>query len=99
MANLYVDAASIRGSVISNLEAEKQDMIKHLNDLSDIVMSVREYAEGDAFDAFTNEFNEIISVIYRKLNVNLERYEQQLESLCQEFDKLDADIAQQLKGN
>mgnify|MGYP000530226635 FL=1 len=52
--------------------------------------------EGQALQAYMDEYEKIVKTIYSKLNVNLGDFSQQLESVCQQFENLDDDMKTQL---
>lgn len=93
---LSVQYEEIRSEVIGKLEEQKGLMEDCLGTLTNIVNEIPNYMEGAATDAYIGEFTNIVSVLYGKLNDNLGAFSAQLESVCQEFENLDADMQSQL---
>ena len=93
---LEVKYGEIRIQVIDKLRSYKEDMVDILGKLDDAVESLPANMEGDALNAYIDEYQEIVKKIYVKLNENLEAYAEQLESVCKEFESLDADMQAQL---
>lgn len=93
---LSVQYEEIRSEVIGKLDEQKGLMEDCLNTLNSIVNEIPNYMEGDTTNAYIAEFNDIVKVIYGKLNDNLGAFSAQLESICQEFESLDADMQSQL---
>lgn len=82
----------IRSEVIGKLIEQKIQMEEGLSKLQRIVDQIPEYMEGEAAQAYVIEFEEIVKRIYSKLNINVDNFANQLESVCQEFENLDNDI-------
>ena len=93
---LSVQYNEIRSDVINRLDDLKGDMESNLQKLDSSVQNLRSVMEGDALDAYVDEYTTIVKKIYDKLNVNLGEYSKQLESVCKEFEDLDADMHSQL---
>lgn len=93
---LSVQYEEIRSEVIGKLDEQKGLMEDCLGTLTNIVNEIPTYMEGSTTDAYIAEFNDIVKVIYDKLNENLAAFSAQLESVCQEFESLDADMQSQL---
>lgn len=93
---LDVQYGQIRSNVIAKLESQKEQMEGLLKDLDGTVQSLPSYMEGDALQAYINEYEQIVKVIYRKLNHNLGQFSDQLEKVCKEFEKLDNDMHTQI---
>ncbi len=93
---LDVRYGEIRSNVIAKLVSDKEDMVDLLGMLEDTVNSLPTYMEGDTLIAYIDEFNTIVKEVYSKLNDNLGAYADQLESVCKEFESLDADMNTQL---
>lgn len=93
---LDVKYGEIRTQVIDKLMSYKEDMVDILGRLDGAVESLPEHMEGEALNAYIEEYQEIVKRIYVKLNENLEAYAGQMESVCKEFESLDADMQSQL---
>ena len=93
---LDVKYGEIRTQVIDKLMSYKEDMVDILGKLDSAVESLPTYMEGEALNAYIDEYQQIVKRIYDKLNENLEAYAGQLESVCKEFENLDADMQSQL---
>ena len=63
---------------------------------SNTVETLPSVMEGQALQAYMDEYEKIVKTIYSKLNVNLGDFSQQLESVCQQFENLDDDMKTQL---
>lgn len=95
---LSVQYNEIRTDVIGRLDDLKGEMESNLQKLDASVQNLRSVMEGDALDAYMDEYTTIVKTIYNKLNVNLGEYSKQLESVCKEFEDLDADMHSQLSS-
>ena len=93
---LDVRYGEIRSEVIAKLETQKGEMENLLDKLSNTVETLPSVMEGQALQAYMDEYEKIVKTIYSKLNVNLGDFSQQLESVCQQFDNLDDDMKTQL---
>ena len=96
---LNVQYEDIRTEVIAKLSDQKDAMQNNLERMDASVESLRSVMEGDALEAYIDEYNRIVQKIYIKLNSNLEEYKAQLESVCAEFEALDTDMQSQLQSN
>lgn len=88
---LDVRYGEIRSEVIAKLETQKGEMENLLDKLSNTVETLPSVMEGQALQAYMDEYEKIVKTIYSKLNVNLGDFSQQLESVCQQFENLDDD--------
>ncbi len=95
---LEVKYAEIRSNVISKLSELSGDMITNLGNLDGIVGEIPGCAEGDVITAYINEYDTIVSEVYSKVNNGIAQYCEQLESVCAEFERIDADMQSQLGG-
>ena len=93
---LDVRYGEIRSEVIAKLETQKGEMENLLDKLSNTVETLPSVMEGQALQAYMDEYEKIVKTIYSKLNVNLGDFSQQLESVCQQFENLDYDMKTQL---
>ena len=93
---LDVRYGEIRSEVITKLETQKGEMENLLDKLSNTVETLPSVMEGQALQAYMDEYEKIVKTIYSKLNVNLGDFSQQLESVCQQFENLDDDMKTQL---
>ena len=93
---LDVRYGEIRSEVIAKLETQKGEMENLLDKLSNTVETLPSVMEGQALQAYMDEYEKIVKTIYSKLNVNLGGFSQQLESVCQQFENLDDDMKTQL---
>lgn len=93
---LDVKYGEIRTQVIGKLMSCKEDMVDILGKLDSAVESLPAHMEGEALNAYIDEYQQIVKRIYDKLNKNLEDYAEQLESVCKEFESLDSDMQSQL---
>ena len=93
---LDVRYGEIRSEVIAKLETQKGEMENLLDKLSNTVETLPSVMEGQAQQAYMDEYEKIVKTIYSKLNVNLGDFSQQLESVCQQFENLDDDMKTQL---
>ena len=93
---LDVRYGEIRYEVIAKLETQKGEMENLLDKLSNTVETLPSVMEGQALQAYMDEYEKIVKTIYSKLNVNLGDFSQQLESVCQQFENLDDDMKTQL---
>ena len=93
---LDVRYGEIRSEVIAKLEKQKGEMENLLDKLSNTVETLPSVMEGQALQAYMDEYENIVKRIYSKLNVNLGDFSQQLESVCQQFENLDDDMKTQL---
>ena len=93
---LDVRYGEIRSEVIAKLETQKGEMENLLDKLSNTVETLPSVMEGQALQAYMDEYEKIVKTIYSKLNVNLGDFTQQLESVCQQFENLDDDMKTQL---
>ena len=93
---LDVRYGEIRSEVIAKLETQKGEMENLLDKLSNTVETLPSVMEGQALQAYMDEYEKIVKTIYSKLNVNLGVFSQQLESVCQQFENLDDDMKTQL---
>lgn len=93
---LDVKYGEIRTQVIDKLMSYKEDMVDILGKLDGAVESLPAHMEGEALNAYIDEYQQIVKRIYDKLNKNLEDYAEQLESVCKEFESLDSDMQSQL---
>ena len=93
---LDVRYGEIRSEVIAKLETQKGEMENLLDKLSNTVETLPSVMEGQALQAYMDEYEKIVKTIYSKLNVNLGDFSQQLESVCQQFENLDDDRKTQL---
>ena len=93
---LDVRYGEIRSEVIAKLETQKGEMENLLDKLSNTVETLPSVMEGQALQAYMDEYEKIVKTIYSKLNVNLGDFSQQLESVCQQFENLDDDMITQL---
>ncbi len=93
---LDVQYGEIRANVIDKITERKEDMVKNLNNLKQIVESLPQYMEGEAGTAYVREFEEVVSRVYGKLNGNLGAFAEQLLSVCAEFEKMDQDMKSQI---
>ena len=93
---LDVRYGEIRSEVIAKLETQKGEMENLLDKLSNTVETLPSVMEGQALQAYMDEYDKIVKTIYSKLNVNLGDFSQQLESVCQQFENLDDDMKTQL---
>lgn len=89
---LDVRYGEIRSEVIAKLETQKGEMENLLDKLSNTVETLPSVMEGQALQAYMDEYEKIVKTIYSKLNVNLGDFSQQLESVCQQFENLDDDM-------
>ena len=96
---LEVKYAEIRSDVISKLSELSGDMIANLQSLDSIVGEIPGCAEGDVITAYINEYDTIVSDVYSKVNTGISQYCDQLESVCAEFERIDADMQSQIGGN
>ena len=92
---LDVRYGEIRSEVIAKLETQKGEMENLLGKLSNTVETLPSVMEGQALQAYMDEYEKIVKTIYSKLNVNLGDFSQQLESVCQQFENLDDDMKTQ----
>lgn len=93
---LDVRYGEIRSEVIAKLETQKGEMENLLDKLSNTVETLPSVMEGQALQAYMDEYEKIVKTIYSKLNENLGDFSQQLESVCQQFENLDDDMKTQL---
>ena len=93
---LDVRYGEIRSEVIAKLETQKGEMENLLDKLSNTVETLPSVMEGQALQAYMDEYEKVVKTIYSKLNVNLGDFSQQLESVCQQFENLDDDMKTQL---
>ncbi len=93
---LDVRYGEIRSEVIAKLETQKGEMENLLGKLITTVETLPSVMEGQALQAYMDEYEKIVKTIYSKLNVNLGDFSQQLESVCQQFENLDDDMKTQL---
>ena len=93
---LDVRYGEIRSEVIAKLETQKGEMENLLDKLSNTVETLPSVMEGQALQAYMDEYEKIVKTIYSKLNVNFGDFSQQLESVCQQFENLDDDMKTQL---
>lgn len=93
---LDVRYGEIRSEVIAKLETQKGEMENLLDKLSNTVETLPSVMEGQALQAYMDEYEKIVKTIYSKLNVNLGDFSQQLERVCQQFENLDDDMKTQL---
>lgn len=93
---LDVRYGEIRTEVIGKLEEQKGDMEDLLKSLDGTMQTLPTVMEGDALNAYLDEYENIVKSIYAKLNDNLGEFSAQLESVCKEFENLDADMQSQL---
>ena len=93
---LDVRYGEIRSEVIAKLETQKGEMENLLDKLSNTVETLPSVMEGQALQAYMDEYEKIVKTIYSKLNVNIGDFSQQLESVCQQFENLDDDMKTQL---
>ena len=93
---LDVRYGEIRSEVIAKLETQKGEMENLLDKLSNTVETLPSVMDGQALQAYMDEYEKIVKTIYSKLNVNLGDFSQQLESVCQQFENLDDDMKTQL---
>ena len=93
---LDVRYGEIRSEVIAKLETQKGEMENLLDKLRNTVETLPSVMEGQALQAYMDEYEKIVKTIYSKLNVNLGDFSQQLESVCQQFENLDDDMKTQL---
>ena len=93
---LDVRYGEIRSEVIAKLETQKGEMENLLDKLSNTVETLPSVMEGQALQAYMDEYEKIVKTIYSKLNVNLGDFSQQLESVCQQFENLDDDMKTQV---
>ena len=93
---LDVRYGEIRSEVIAKLETQKGEMENLLDKLSNTVETLPSVMEGQALQAYMDEYEKIVKTIYSKLNGNLGDFSQQLESVCQQFENLDDDMKTQL---
>ena len=93
---LDVRYGEIRSEVIAKLETQKGEIENLLDKLSNTVETLPSVMEGQALQAYMDEYEKIVKTIYSKLNVNLGDFSQQLESVCQQFENLDDDMKTQL---
>ncbi len=93
---LDVRYGEIRTEVIGKLEEQKGDMESLLQSLDGTMQTLPTVMEGDALNAYLDEYENIVKSIYQKLNDNLGEFSAQLESVCKEFENLDADMQSQL---
>ena len=93
---LDVRYGEIRSEVIAKLETQKGEMENLLDKLSNTVETLPSVMEGQALQAYMDEYEKIVKTIYSKLNVDLGDFSQQLESVCQQFENLDDDMKTQL---
>lgn len=89
---LEVKYNEIRSDVIAKLEEYAGELSDNLTTLNGIVSDIPQYAEGDVITAYMNEYESIVQRIYMNLNTGLEQYIAQLNSVCDEFEKLDAEM-------
>ena len=82
---LDVRYGEIRSEVIAKLETQKGEMENLLDKLSNTVETLPSVMEGQALQAYMDEYEKIVKTIYSKLNVKLGDCSQQLESVCQQF--------------
>ena len=94
---LDVRYGEIRSEVIAKLETQKGEMENLLDKLSNTVETLPSVMEGQALQAYMDEYEKIVKTIYSKLNVNLGDFSQQLESVCQQFENLDDDMKTQCR--
>ena len=78
---LDVRYGEIRSEVIAKLETQKGEMENLLDKLSNTVETLPSVMEGQALQAYMDEYEKIVKTIYSKLNVNLGDFSQQLESV------------------
>lgn len=69
---LDVRYGEIRSEVIAKLETQKGEMENLLGKLSNTVETLPSVMEGQALQAYMDEYEKIVKTIYSKLNVNLE---------------------------
>ena len=93
---LDVRYGDIRSEVIAKLETQKGEMENLLGKFSNTVETLPSVMEGQALQAYMDEYEKIVKTIYSRLNVNLGDFSQQLESVCQQFENLDDDMKTQL---
>ena len=93
---LEVKYEEIRSNVIAKLEEYAGEMVTNLGTLDGIVGEIPGCAEGDVITAYINEYENIVQEVYQKLNTGLEQYSAQLESVCAEFERADADMQSQI---
>lgn len=93
---LDVRYGEIRTEVIGKLEEQKGDMEDLLKSLDGTMQTLPTVMEGDTLNAYLDEYENIVKAIYAKLNDNLGEFSAQLESVCKEFENLDADMQSQL---
>lgn len=92
---LEVKYEEIRTNVISELQNQQEEMETIYKEMTAAVKGIVEnkYMIGAAADNYVLEFTEPISEIFTKLNTNIDSYCKQLESICQEFEKQDAEVS------
>lgn len=93
---LEVKYAEIRSAVIPKLQEEFEQMTSIYNAMKAAVNGIidNKYLVGASADSYVSEFTEPISEIFEKLNTNIENYCLQLESICNEFEKQDAEVSE-----
>ena len=96
---LEVKYEEIRANVIAKLEELSQEMITNLGTLDGIVGEIPGCAEGDVITAYINEYDTIVSDVYSKVNTGIAQYCGQLESVCAQFEKVDAEMQAEIGGN
>lgn len=95
---LEVKYDEVRSNVIAKLQELQETMVTCHSELNDTVAGIsgNGYMIGDAANAYAAEFTESITTLFQNLNTNLQSYCDQLESVCAEFEKQDAETSQML---
>lgn len=95
---MEVHYVEIRENVIAKLVEQAGNMETVLTDLSTTVSDIIScnYLKGGTAAAYNTEFVEIIRETFQKINDNISAIADQLESICQQYETLDADLSGQL---
>ena len=92
---LEVRYDEIRSNVIAKLQELQEEMVGIHKDMDTTVNDIigNNYMAGDAACAYASEFNDPITELFQKLNTGIQTYCDQLESVCKEFEKQDAEVS------
>lgn len=92
---LEVRYEEIRSNVIKSLQDQLEEMRSIYNEMNATVNGIvdNQYMVGASADNYVLEFTDPISEIFTKLNTNIDSYCMQLESVCAEFEKQDAEVS------
>lgn len=95
---LEVKYGEIRTNVIKGLQNEFDEMVRIYGQMNDAVNGIVEnnYMLGESAGNYVLEFTDPISKMFERLNENIQNYCAQLNSICDEFERQDAEMANML---